>query len=93
MDCTFGITGKDFVLVAADCSQTRSVITYKRDEDKVRRLGRRARTFACVLAAARVAGPRSARRPFVVRCIPPCMLGSLSKATAIFTANYTGSPL
>merc|ERR1719329_1334846 len=35
MDCVFGIKGRDFVLVAADSSQTRSVITYKRDEDKI----------------------------------------------------------
>ena len=77
MDCTFGITGKDFVLVAADCSQTRSVITYKRDEDKVRRLGRRARTFACVLAAARVAGP----------------LGASSLCGAVHSAVYAGVSL
>lgn len=36
MDSIFGIVGKDFVLLAADCKVVRSILVYKDDEDKVR---------------------------------------------------------
>ena len=36
MDSIFGIVGKDFVLLAADCKVARSILVYKDDEDKVR---------------------------------------------------------
>ncbi len=35
MDVAFGLTGADFVLLVTDRTQARSIITYKRDEDKV----------------------------------------------------------
>lgn len=38
MDCLLGIQGKDFVILAADCSQSRSVIIFKTDEDKILKL-------------------------------------------------------
>ncbi|TDH72631.1 hypothetical protein CCR75_002071 [Bremia lactucae] len=34
MDSIFGIVGKDFVLLAADCKVVRSILVYKDDEDK-----------------------------------------------------------
>ncbi|CAH0482132.1 unnamed protein product [Peronospora belbahrii] len=34
MDSIFGIVGKDFVLLAADCKVARSILVYKDDEDK-----------------------------------------------------------
>mmetsp|Transcript_14904 Transcript_14904/g.38180 ORF Transcript_14904/g.38180 Transcript_14904/m.38180 type:complete len:215 (-) Transcript_14904:276-920(-) len=34
MDFLIGITGKDFVLMASDCSQARSIVVMKRDMDK-----------------------------------------------------------
>ncbi|RLN84536.1 hypothetical protein BBJ28_00021977 [Nothophytophthora sp. Chile5] len=34
MDSVFGIVGKDFVLLAADCKVVRSILVYKDDEDK-----------------------------------------------------------
>ncbi|KAI9917059.1 hypothetical protein PsorP6_018237 [Peronosclerospora sorghi] len=34
MDSIFGIVGKDFVLLAADCKVSRSILVYKDDEDK-----------------------------------------------------------
>ena len=34
MDFLIGITGADFVLMAADCSQARSIIVMKKDMDK-----------------------------------------------------------
>lgn len=36
MESVFGIVGKDFVLLAADCKVVRSILVYKDDEDKVR---------------------------------------------------------
>ncbi|GHJ88056.1 hypothetical protein NliqN6_4458 [Naganishia liquefaciens] len=38
-DCSFGITGKDFVLLASDQSAGRSIIKMKSDENKIRTLG------------------------------------------------------
>ncbi|KUF96333.1 Sodium/glucose cotransporter 5 [Phytophthora nicotianae] len=38
MDSIFGIVGKDFVLLAADCKVARSILVYKDDEDKSDRL-------------------------------------------------------
>jgi len=35
MDSVFAITGADFVLVAADSSQARSIVVLKTDEDKI----------------------------------------------------------
>lgn len=35
MDATFGIVGKDFVLLAADLKVVRSILVYKDDEEKV----------------------------------------------------------
>ncbi|KAJ9105561.1 hypothetical protein QFC19_003543 [Naganishia cerealis] len=37
-DCSFGITGKDFVLLASDQSAGRSIIKMKSDENKIRTL-------------------------------------------------------
>ncbi|KAK1937733.1 Proteasome subunit beta type-2 [Phytophthora citrophthora] len=34
MDSIFGVVGKDFVLLAADCKVVRSILVYKDDEDK-----------------------------------------------------------
>jgi hypothetical protein len=36
MESVFGLVGKDFVLLAADCKVVRSILVYKDDEDKVR---------------------------------------------------------
>lgn len=44
MDSIFGIVGKDFVLLAADCKVVRSILVYKDDEDKVRSLMRLSRS-------------------------------------------------
>ena len=38
MECLFGITGKDFTLVAADTTSARSIVVMKGTEDKSRRL-------------------------------------------------------
>lgn len=35
MECTLGMRGRDFVLLAADGNAGRSIITYKHDEDRV----------------------------------------------------------
>lgn len=40
MDATFGIVGKDFVLLAADLKVVRSILVYKDDEEKVSTLFR-----------------------------------------------------
>lgn len=37
-ECSFGITGKDFVLLASDQSAGRSIIKMKSDENKIRQL-------------------------------------------------------
>ncbi|KAL7423833.1 Proteasome subunit beta type-4 [Cryptotrichosporon argae] len=39
MQCSFGITGKDFVLLASDTSASRSIIQFKSDENKIKALG------------------------------------------------------
>ncbi|KAI9635119.1 uncharacterized protein MKK02DRAFT_36580 [Dioszegia hungarica] len=39
MECSFGLTGKDFVLLAADTSAGRSIIQMKDDENKIKALG------------------------------------------------------
>jgi 20S proteasome subunit beta 4 len=38
MDCSFGVSGKDFVIVASDCSSIRSIIKFKDDEEKITKL-------------------------------------------------------
>lgn len=38
MDSVFGISGRDFVLLAADTSQARSIVVLKTDEDKILKL-------------------------------------------------------
>ncbi|KAG2217805.1 hypothetical protein INT45_005635 [Circinella minor] len=38
MECLFGITGKDYTLVAADTTSARSIVVMKGTEDKSRRL-------------------------------------------------------
>lgn len=35
MDCALGLTGKDFVMVATDCTVARSIVAIKHDEDKI----------------------------------------------------------
>lgn len=39
MEVSFAITGKDYVLVAADQNAGRSIIKMKGDEDKIKALG------------------------------------------------------
>ncbi|KAK8865893.1 hypothetical protein IAR55_001041 [Kwoniella newhampshirensis] len=39
MECSFGITGKDYVLIAADTSAGRSIVRMKSDENKIKTLG------------------------------------------------------
>lgn len=36
MECSFAITGKDYVLVASDTNAARSIIKMKSDEDKTK---------------------------------------------------------
>ncbi|ORX34282.1 hypothetical protein BD324DRAFT_637373 [Kockovaella imperatae] len=38
-DCSFGITGKDFVILASDMNAGRGIIKMKSDENKIRALG------------------------------------------------------
>ncbi|CAH7667685.1 20S proteasome subunit beta 4 [Phakopsora pachyrhizi] len=40
MECSFGITGKDFVILASDSSATRSIVRMKGDEDKQKLLSK-----------------------------------------------------
>ena len=40
MDSTFGICGKDFVIVACDTSVNRSIFTLKHDDDKIMQLNK-----------------------------------------------------
>lgn len=53
MDCLLGVQGKDFVIIAADASQSRSVIVFKNDEDKILKLDN-----SKLMAAAGPAGDR-----------------------------------
>ncbi|BEJ15914.1 hypothetical protein CspHIS471_0505190 [Cutaneotrichosporon sp. HIS471] len=39
MECSFGISGKDFVLLASDMSAGRSILQFKSDENKLKTLG------------------------------------------------------
>ena len=38
MECSFALTGKDYVLVAADTTASRSIVKMKVDEDKIKTL-------------------------------------------------------
>ena len=38
MDSTFGICGKDFVIVVCDMAVNRSIFTLKHDDDKIMQL-------------------------------------------------------
>lgn len=38
MDCLFGITGRDFAILAADCTSVRSIVVMKSTEQKFRQL-------------------------------------------------------
>jgi len=39
MECSFALTGKGYVLIAADQTAARSIVKMKNDEDKVKPLG------------------------------------------------------
>ncbi|TXT09181.1 hypothetical protein VHUM_02655 [Vanrija humicola] len=39
MECSFGITGKDYVILASDMSAGRSILQFKSDENKIKALG------------------------------------------------------
>ncbi|KZV80779.1 proteasome component Pre1 [Exidia glandulosa HHB12029] len=39
MECSFALTGKGYVLIAADMTSARSIVKMKHDEDKVKPLG------------------------------------------------------
>jgi 20S proteasome alpha/beta subunit len=39
MECSFALTGKGYVLIAADQTAARSIVKMKHDEDKVKPLG------------------------------------------------------
>ncbi|WVF70574.1 hypothetical protein IAT40_005366 [Kwoniella sp. CBS 6097] len=39
MECSFGITGKDYVLLCSDTSAGRSIVRMKSDENKIKSLG------------------------------------------------------
>lgn len=41
MECIIGITGKDFVLVAADTNQAHSIVVMKQDDDKMFKINQR----------------------------------------------------
>ncbi|GAA94397.1 uncharacterized protein L969DRAFT_96359 [Mixia osmundae IAM 14324] len=41
MECSFGITGKDFTIIASDTSAARSIVRMKSNEDKMRVIGKR----------------------------------------------------
>ena len=38
MECSFAITGKDYVIVASDTTSARSIVKMKIDEDKIKTL-------------------------------------------------------
>jgi 20S proteasome subunit beta 4 len=38
MECTFGITGKGYTIVASDCTAARSIVKMKTNEDKQKKL-------------------------------------------------------
>ena len=38
MECSFALTGKDYVIVAADTTAARSIVKMKADEDKIKTL-------------------------------------------------------
>jgi 20S proteasome subunit beta 4 len=38
MECSFALTGKDYVLIAADTTASRSIVKMKVDEDKIKTL-------------------------------------------------------
>ena len=38
MDCSFALTGKDYVIIAADTTAARSIVKMKVDEDKIKTL-------------------------------------------------------
>ena len=40
MDSTFGICGKDFVILVCDSAVNRSIFTLKHDEDKITQLNK-----------------------------------------------------
>ena len=39
MECSFALTGKGYVIVAADTTAARSIVKMKVDEDKIKALG------------------------------------------------------
>ena len=38
MECSFALTGKDYVIIAADTTAARSIVKMKIDEDKIKTL-------------------------------------------------------
>jgi hypothetical protein len=38
MECSFALTGKDYVIIAADTTASRSIVKMKIDEDKIKTL-------------------------------------------------------
>lgn len=47
MECLFGITGKDFLLLAADKVSARSIVVMKSEEDKMRILDKKLALVYC----------------------------------------------
>ncbi len=40
MECSFGITGKGFTIIASDCNAARSIVKMKSDQDKQKQLSK-----------------------------------------------------
>ena len=92
MECLFGITGKDYVLLAADTLAARSIVVMKATEDKTRILNKH-----CAMAYSGEPGDAVAFAELVQRNVQLYSIRNdrdLSpKATATFTRRLLADAL
>lgn len=88
MDTVIGITGKDFVLLAADAMCGRSIIVFKQDEDKMEQLNDR-----IVMGMAGAAADRDQFGSLIKRNIILKELRNQRQLSTSEVANFTRSEL
>lgn len=85
MDSIFGFVGKDYVLIAADGTQARSIVVMKQDTDKIRILDE-SKLMACVDLSA---GDRDHFTDYVEKNLHLYHLRNDFRLTTAATANFT----
>jgi len=84
MDFLIGIVGKDFTLMAADCSQARSIVVMKKDMDKSKDISEN-----CLMLASGEVGDTVAFGEYISKNLKLNKLRNGNPQSPWSTANYT----